>query len=167
MFDMATEINDKFKILKELEEQKSKAYEDAFEKYNELKEQYNKKIIELFNYENKYLKITHLEDISYIICDEVFKYKDLSDRNAILIRGYGFTSLFTPYADATYVRWDEFFEHNIYIDDNYDIAEQIKEITEITPDEFNQAFETMVGKLISKHTENMDFYKKQLNQDEK
>ena len=77
----------------------------------------------------------------------MFKHGD-----RIVIRGYGFSSEFTEYADATWSHWTfmKYFEFNFD-----DIEQEIKKITIITESEFNSAFDEMINGMRYEHMKEM------------
>ena len=136
--------------LKKLLKEKDEAYKEYRSKYDEKCDEVNNKILELLPYEGKLIKVQddNLYYIPlYIRVREVFKHG-----NKIIIRGYGFSSEFTEYADATWVNWDfmKYFEF-----DFDDIEQEIKKITIITETEFNSAFDKMINNIRYEHMKEM------------
>jgi hypothetical protein len=132
--------------LKKLLKEKDEAYKEYRSKYDEKCDEVNNKILELLPYEGKLIKVQ--DDITiYIRVREVFKHG-----NRIVIRGYGFSSEFTEYADATWSHWTfmKYFEFDF---DN--IEQEIKKITIITETEFNSAFDEMINSMRYEHMKEM------------
>jgi hypothetical protein len=132
--------------LKKLLKEKNEAYKEFRSKYDEKCDEVNNKILELLPYEGKLIKVQ--DDITtYIRVREVFKHG-----NRIIIRGYGFSSEFTEYADATWSHWTfmKYFEFDF---DN--IEQEIKKITIITESEFNSAFDEMINSMRYEHMKEM------------
>jgi hypothetical protein len=132
--------------LKKLLKEKDEAYKEYRSKYDEKCDEVNNKILELLPYEGKLIKVQ--DDITiYIRVREVFKHG-----NRIVIRGYGFSSEFTEYADATWSHWTfmKYFEFDF---DN--IEREIKKITIITETEFNLAFDQLINSMRYEHMKEM------------
>lgn len=132
--------------LKKLLEEKNEAYKEFRSKYDEKCDEVNNKILELLPYEGKLIKVQ--DDITTYICvREVFKHG-----GKIIIRGYGFSSEFTEYTDATWSHWTfmKYFEFNFD-----DIEQEIKKITIITETEFNSAFDKMINNMRYEHMKEM------------
>lgn len=132
--------------LKKLLKEKDEAYKEYRSKYDEKRDEVNNKILELLPYEGKLIKVQD-DIITYIRVREVFKHGD-----RIVIRGYGFSSEFTEYADATWSHWTfmKYFEF-----DFDDIEQEIKKITIITETEFNSAFDKMINNIRYEHMKEM------------
>ena len=132
--------------LKKLLKEKDEAYKEYRSKYDEKCDEVNNKILELLPYEGKLIKVQD-DIITYIRVREVFKHG-----NRIVIRGYGFSSEFTEYADATWSHWTfmKYFEF-----DFDDIEQEIKKITIITETEFNSAFDKMINNIRYEHMKEM------------
>ena len=132
--------------LKKLLKEKDEAYKEFRSKYDEKCDEVNNKILELLPYEGKLIKVQD-DIITYIRVREVFKHG-----NRIVIRGYGFSSEFTEYADATWSHWTfmKYFEF-----DFDDIEREIKKITIITESEFNSAFDEMINGMRYEHMKEM------------
>ncbi len=132
--------------LKKLLKEKDEAYKEFRSKYDEKCDEVNNKILELLPYEGKLIKVQD-DIITYIRVREVFKHG-----NRIVIRGYGFSSEFTEYADATWSHWTfmKYFEFDF---DN--IEREIKKITIINETEFNSAFDQMINSMRYEHMKEM------------
>lgn len=132
--------------LKKLLKEKDEAYKEFRSKYDEKCDEVNNKILELLPYEGKLIKVQD-DIITYIRVREVFKHG-----NRIVIRGYGFSSEFTEYADATWSHWTfmKYFEFNFD-----DIEREIKKITIINETEFNSAFDEMINSMRYEHMKEM------------
>ena len=136
--------------LKKLLKEKDEAYKEYRSKYDEKCDEVNNKILELLPYEGKLIKVQddNLYYIPlYIRVREVFKHG-----NKIIIRGYGFSSEFTEYADATWSHWTfmKYFEFDF---DN--IEREIKKISIINETEFNSAFDEMINSMRYEHMKEM------------
>jgi hypothetical protein len=132
--------------LKKLLKEKDEAYKEFRSKYDEKCDEVNNKILELLPYEGKLIKVQ--DDITtYIRVREVSKHG-----NRIVIRGYGFSSEFTEYADATWSHWTfmKYFEFDF---DN--IEREIKKITIINEAEFNSEFDKMINSMRYEHMKEM------------
>ena len=132
--------------LKKLLKEKDEAYKEFRSKYDEKCDEVNNKILELLPYEGKLIKVQD-DIITYIRVREIFRHG-----NRIVIRGYGFSSEFTEYADATWSHWTfmKYFEF-----DFDDIEREIKKITIITESEFNSAFDEMINGMRYEHMKEM------------
>jgi hypothetical protein len=132
--------------LKKLLKEKDEAYKEFRSKYDEKCDEVNNKILELLPYESKLIKVQD-DIITYIKVREVFKHG-----NRIVIRGYGFSSEVTEYADATWSHWTfmKYFEFDF---DN--IEREIKKITIINETEFNSAFDNMINSMRYEHMKEM------------
>ena len=132
--------------LKKLLKEKDEAYKEFRSKYDEKCDEVNNKILELLPYEGKLIKVQD-DIITYIRVREVFKHG-----SRIVIRGYGFSSEFTDYADATWSHWTfmKYFEFNFD-----DIEREIKKITIINETEFNSAFDEMINSMRYEHMKEM------------
>ena len=132
--------------LKKLLKEKDEAYKEFRSKYDEKCDEVNNKILELLPYEGKLIKVQddNLYYIPlYIRVREIFRHGD-----KIIIRGYGFSSEFTEYADATWADWSFMKTHKFQIDD---IEKEVKNITIIDEIEFSNAFNDMVEKMKQEH----------------
>lgn len=132
--------------LKKLLKEKDEAYKEFRSKYDEKCDEVNNKILELLPYEGKLIKVQD-DIITYIRVREVFKHG-----NRIVIRGYGFSSEFTEYVDATWSHWTfmKYFEFDF---DN--IEREIKKITIINETEFNSEFDKMINSMRYEHMKEM------------
>ena len=134
------------KELKKLLKEKDDAYKEFRSKYDEKRDEVNNKILELLPYEGKLIKVQD-DIITYIRVREVFKHGD-----RIIIRGYGFRSEFTEYADATWVNWDFMTSHEFRIES---IESEIKNITIINEVEFNRSFDQLINNMRYTHMKKM------------
>jgi hypothetical protein len=149
-------MEQKIEQLKQLEHKLDIARKKAFEEVDNLQQSINNKILEIFNFENKFIKIADPIDdtqYTYMFCDWVSRGRGLSNEIEIGLRGYGFCSEITRYKDATWASWDEMKERHFLERDGY--IKILKYITVITEEEFNAAFNDMILKLITRHKENM------------
>ena len=135
--------------LKKLQEEMSKAREEAFEKYEKMYDECCEKILELLPYTDKIIKIqsNSYKFPLYINVREIFRHGD-----KIIIRGYGFSSEFTEYADATWADWGFMTSHEFRIEN---IETEIKNITIINETEFNSAFDKMINNMRYEHMKEM------------
>jgi hypothetical protein len=150
-------IEEKFAELAELEKKKSDAYKKLWAKYDKVKEEYNKKLLDTFNFENKFLRVEmNDEEYAYLYCNDVWKSKSFSSNEPIIkLRGYGFYCVITDWSDSTFCRWDEFFEYDIRISEQFDIKEEISKVTEITQEEFDIQFRKAIAKMLERHSSNL------------
>ena len=134
--------------LKKLQEEMNKAREEAFEEYEKTYNEYCNKILEFLPYMNKIIKVKGFYGYPlYINVREIFTHG-----NEIIIRGYGFSSEFTEYADATWVSWDFMTTHGFRIEN---IESEIKNITIINEVEFNSEFDKMINNMRYEHMKKM------------
>ena len=136
--------------LKKLLKEKDEAYKEFRSKYDEKCDEVNNKILELLPYEGKLIKVQddNLYYIPlYIRVREIFRHGD-----KIIIRGYGFSSEFTEYADATWVNWDFMTSHEFRIEN---IESEISNITIINEVEFNSEFDKMINNMRYEHMKKM------------
>lgn len=132
--------------IKELLEKRHEAYKSCMEKYEKVCEEFNNKLIELLPYENTIVRIDNAYALGisiYIKVRELFKHGD-----KIIIRGYGFKSEFTSYADATFADWDFMQSFEFRLDDIVSETEKIHIINEV---EFDKAFYKMISQMKQKH----------------
>jgi hypothetical protein len=136
--------------IKNLLEEKNKVYKACMEAYEKAHEEFNDKLMKLLPYEGKLIRIDNVYALGismYLKVDEVFKHGD-----KIIIRGYGFKSEFTPYADATYAIWDfmQSFEFRLE-----DIEREIEKIHIIDEVVFNRSFDQMINSMRYRHMQEM------------
>ena len=149
-------MEQKFEQLRQLEQELFYARKKAFEEVDRLNESINKKLLEIFDFEKKFIKISDPIDdtqYTYMWCDWVTRGRGLSNNIEIKFRGYGFSSEITCYRDATWATWDEMKERHFMENDGY--ANILKHITIITEDEFNLEFDKMIASVVKRHKENM------------
>ena len=128
--------------LEKLQKEKDKAYEAFREEYDKVCKQFEEALLAEIPYMNKIIKVK--ADVpKYIKVRDIYKSK-----NTIVLKGYGFWSEFTSYADSTFANWDFMMEHEIFFND---IEEEIKDIVEITEVEFNNAFDAMINSMKERH----------------
>ena len=114
-----------------------------------LSEKENEELSKLFDFKDKFVEIkTHHGYIMYLYVEEQFCHSIGPGHPCIMLRGSGFYFEFTEYRDATYAKWDQFCEHDVQI---YNLDEEIKNIKEITKEKYNEAFDSMVQQMITKH----------------
>lgn len=133
--------------IKQLIDKRKEAYQAFREAYDQACEDFSNELLKVLPYENQYVQIqSSLYGFTrYIKVREIFKHGD-----KIIIRGYGFHSEFTEYADATYAVWDYMCSHEISIDE---IEKAIASISIITEKEFTEAFQEMINKMQDDHLE--------------
>lgn len=133
--------------IKQLIDKRKEAYQAFREAYDQACEDFSNELLKVLPYENQYVQIqSSLYGFTrYIKVREIFKHGD-----KIIIRGYGFHSEFTEYADATYAVWDYMCSHEISIDE---IEKEISSISIITEKEFTEAFQEMINKMQDDHLE--------------
>lgn len=133
--------------IKQLTNKRKEAYKTFREAYDRACEDFSNELLEILPYENQYIQVQSslYGVIRYIKVREIFKHGD-----KIIIRGYGFHSEFTEYADATYAVWDYMCSHEFNIDD---IEKEVASISIITEKEFTEAFQKMINKMQDDHLE--------------
>lgn len=148
-----SDIKEKLNEIYELQNIKGKEWNKLCKKYQKYVDEYNEKVKDLCDFKGKFLKIEDEEDYkySYLYCNTVMLTKDLSGKQVILLRGYGFTYLITHYVDETFCNWDQFFEHKIYIDETSDIKKEFNKILYSSKEEFNKEFLTMIENVKIEH----------------
>lgn len=150
-------IEQKIEQLKQLEHELDIARKKAYEKVYKLQDSINTKLLEIFDFEGKFIKISNHIDgtqYTYMFCDWVSRGRGLSNEIEIGFRGYGFCSEITQYKDATWASWDEMKERHFIERDGY--LRILKHITVITEEEFDTAFNDMISKVVKRHKENMN-----------
>ena len=155
-----SELSKKLKELEQLEKEKQEKWNEIYAEYNEVRKKYESKVLEIFNFKDKWLLIddTDFGYKTYMYCETVMDGKDLSGNPRILLRGYGFKWSVTAYADETYSNWDEMIEFNIRTSDQSNIQHQLTYIKEITVNEFNDAFYKMIGEITARHEKNIKYF---------
>ena len=136
---------------KSIKEKFSKLKQELREKLYQLSEEESEELLKVINFKGKYLHINDTQDV-YLYVNEQFGHNDIytNYEPVIFLRGQGFSSEFTQFADSTYSRWDQFFSHTIKIDN---LDEALTHIEEITKEEYNKAFDKMIEKMIDEHRE--------------
>lgn len=142
------DIDTYYKLQEEAKEKSQKAWEE-YQKASEIRSEILSKLVDL---EGKYIKT---EDGDYLFVSEQFEceWNGHSDVPAIMLRGLGFKYSFTPYWDCTYVEWDRAYQVWIRLNER-DFESDSKRITEITREEFNQAFDKMLEGMKYYHYDN-------------
>ena len=115
--------------------------EKSWNDYWNLKEEKNKELVKAFDLTDKYITYSRFDDISYLYIDEQFEHRNLSNEDVLVLRGSGFHYLITPYKDATYARYDQFYYIEIKLDE---LEKEIENIKEITKEEYESAFYKMI-----------------------
>ena len=128
----------------------------AWDEYRIICREEEEEILKLINFKYKYIKY---EDVSgspqYLYVNEQFRFKDLNERFVLILRGQGFDGMVTNYADATYLRWDQFYEIKINIENLNNELEKIKEITE---EEYNNEFFKILENIKEEHMQYLKRY---------
>lgn len=135
------------KLQEEAKEKSRKAWEE-YQKVSEIKSDI---LLQLVDLRGKYIKT---EEGDYLFVSEEFETTwHHNDRiPAILLRGLGFSYSYSPYWDDCYSNWDRGYEIWIRLDQEFE--SDIRKITEITKEEFNQAFDKMLEGLKYHHYDN-------------
>lgn len=150
-------MQEKINQLKQLENELKVAKEKAFEEVEKLNESINKKLLDIFDFENKYIRISDPIDktrYTYMWCYWVSRSRGLSNDIEITFRGYGFCSEITSYSDATWMSWDEMKERSFK--ENYGYTKILNNITIITEADFNNAFDKMIAGVVERHKTNIN-----------
>ena len=148
-------MKNKLKLLKKLQADVNTSYKNFRENFEKEKLKYNDALLDIFNFEGKYIKIKTDDTYMYMKCHEVFKYGGLSEKAKLIIKGYGFYWVVTPYNDYTFSSWDACMEHSILLEEyDEDIITEFNNISIITKEEFNKAFEKMISKINNYHNKN-------------
>ena len=136
-------------LIKQIQQVKNKykpLKESAYDKYRQVRDEEEKELASIFNMKGKFLCI---DDEKYLYVNEQFEHRNISDGQPIIVlRGQGFRYIITPYTDATYMNWDQFFSHEFKI---CDIESEIPKLKEITEEEYNEAFCKMVEDIKKEH----------------
>lgn len=127
--------------------------EKSWEEYKRIKNDEEKEIISVFDFTGKFLCI---DDTKYIYVNEQFEHRSCDNQPVILLRGQGFEYSITPYADETFMSWDQFFTYEFKI---CEIEYKIQKIKEITEEEYNDAFNKMLEKVKKEHQQYVIDYK--------
>ena len=156
------ELQKKLKELDKIEKEKREKWNELHDKYDKIRQKYEAKVEEIFNFKNKWILIddTCWGYKIYMRCETVMKGKDLAGNQRILLRGYGFKWSITDYEDETYCNWDEMIEFNIDMSEQANIQKQLAYIKELTVSEFNEAFYKMIDEITNRHQKNMQYYNK-------
>ena len=114
-----------------------------------LSEKEDEELSKLFDFKDKFVEIkTDYGYTMYLYVEEQFCHSMGPGHPCIVLRGQGFYYEFTDYKDATYVKWDEFCEYDMKIDN---LDNEVKNIKEITKEKYNEAFDSMVQQMITEH----------------
>ena len=140
MTEQYQEIKDKYSALRM----------ELREKQNALYNKEREELTKLVNFKDKYLIISDgLYDDKYIYVDKQFNHQDISTKEPVIVlRGQGFNYSFTIYSDDTYASWSQFCSHEIKIDN---LDQELRNIKEISKEEYNEAFEKMIEGMINEH----------------
>jgi hypothetical protein len=79
----------------------------------------------------------------------------------LTVRGFGFKSSFSPYADDNYFEWDAFKSIDIHITRCHTFEDVMKDIEIITEDRFNQAFKEAYDKTIEAKNKFIEYWEKE------
>ena len=149
----------KLEQLQQLEKSLAIAKDKAYEKLELIQSSINEKLLEIFDFEKKFIKIKSWLDSSlytYMWCDLVSRGQGLSGDREIMFRGYGFCSEITQYRDATWFIWDELKDVTFKEGPNMGYCDILKHITVITEDEFNTVFDEYIKNVVKRHKSNMN-----------
>ena len=123
--------------------------EKAWEEYQNILNQERESLIKMFDLEGKFIKIGGEDEIpKYMYVTSSFQHKGPTNEHSFILRGQGFTGIVTEYTDSTFMSWDQFFNHTIYISD---LEREIKNIEIITEEEYNEAFEKLLLEIKQEH----------------
>lgn len=144
------EIRKEIATLEKESEKLNKEQHEISEKIRTLK-------LKLINlpWEGKYIKYVDTFDSTpiYMKVDYIRESPEKAGRHrpySYTFKGFGFFGEFTGYDDATQFDWSYWFEFDI-TGDLKDIKQKIEKIEEISKDEFNEAFEMMLGAMKEYH----------------
>ena len=152
------DLQDKLNQIKELEKQSKIERDNAYAKYNKIREKVANKYKEIFNFEGQYLKIKHsiYDDAhTYMYCERVRKSQNINNEDVINLHGYGFEYEITQYEDDTFVHWTEWMERDFK---TYDVINELKRIEVISKNDFNNEFHKMIASMNKKHIDNLEYY---------
>lgn len=142
---------------KKIREKYSSLRMELREKQDTLYRDEQEELAKLVNFKNKYLFISGGLPNKYLYVDEQFNHQDISTKEPVIVlRGQGFNYIYTPYCDDTFASWDQFYSHEIKIDN---LDQELRNIKEISKEEYNEAFEKMIEGMILEHKnyfENVD-----------
>ena len=127
-----------YRILKKEAREKSKKIWEEYQKVSKISSDILFKLVDL---KGKYIKT---EDGDYLFVSEEFEttWQYGEGIPAILLRGLGFSYNYSPDWDTSYVNWDRDYQVWIRLDNEFE--SDLLKITEITKEEFNQAFDKML-----------------------
>lgn len=133
-----------------LKEEAAERRHKAWEEYQKVCEVDEDILLDLVDLKGKYIKVADGDTITYIFVSQEFEaeWHGRSEYPAILLRGLGFVSAFSNYWDYNFVKWDTAMEAYIRFDQ---FEEDCSKITEITREEFNEAFEKMLTAMKTQH----------------
>jgi hypothetical protein len=147
---MSKNIDNMTEEYKKIREKYSSLRMELREKQNALYRDEQEELAKLVNFKDKYLIISGgLYDDKYLYVDEQFNHQDISTKEPVIVlRGQGFNYCFTIYSDDTYAFWNQFCSHEIKIDN---LDQELRNIKEISKEEYNEAFEKMIEGMIIEH----------------
>lgn len=154
------DIQDKINQIKKLNLQLIVERNKAYEQVQKIKLDINQRFRELFDFENKYIKLqddTDEERFTYMYCECIHIGDNLSGHEEITFRGYGFSYSITNYQDDTWLQWDEMLEKSYFTSQGF--ANILELITVISADEFNSEFKKMMNEIFVRHNKNMEINK--------
>lgn len=136
----------------EIKNKYTKLRDELRKQLTNLSEKEDKELSKLFDFKDKFVEITTNNGYAmYLYVEEQFYHSMvIPGHPCVVLRGQGFYSQFTDYKDATYAKWDQFCEYDINIDN---LDEELKNIKEITKEEYDDAFEDMIQQMITEHKE--------------
>ena len=138
--------------IKKLKEELNLKYEESFKEYKKCREEYRKKILTFFDFEQKYIKVKNrLDREYYIFCDWVRDDISLDgERDLIYLSGYGFSEEIYGYNDDNLI-WGGYTEVDIDISTNTYNEDIVNSVTIISKEEFDNAFFEMIEKMKQYH----------------
>ena len=123
--------------------------EKAWKEYQKILNQERESLIKMFDLEGKFIKIGGEDETpKYMYVTSSFQHKTSSNEHSFILRGQGFTGIATEYEDSTFMSWDQFFDHTIYISN---LEMEIKNIEIIAEEEYNEAFEKLLLEIKQEH----------------
>lgn len=120
--------------------EQNKQLEKIWNKYDAVKEEYNKKIADILPYKDKYIKITKEYE-----CIQFCKVTDISvDNQKLYISGFWFFGDISVYTRENFLKYVHYM-YSYYI---RDIEKLVKSIEIITKEEYIEAFKNLSNDLI-------------------
>ena len=120
--------------------EQNKQLEKIWNKYDAVKEEYNKKIVDILPYKNKFIKITREDEYT-----QFCKVTDISiDKQKLYISGFWFFGDISVYTRENFLK----YEHYMYSYYIRDIEKLVKSIEIITKEEYIEAYKKLSNDLI-------------------